>query len=116
MTMTPFLAVLRGLLGATRYLEGVGEAASGEEAVEVARSLRPDIVLMDVRMPGMGGVAAAKLIKEGCPSTLVVLISTARANALPLEGTDAFVDVVICKSDLGPKLLDRLWQQRAGLA
>ncbi len=109
----PFLALLRELLRATRYLEGVAEAASGEEAVEAARRLRPDLVLMDVRMPGLGGVAAAKLIKEGCPSTLVVLISTASPDELPLEGTDAFVDVVVRKSDLGPKLLDQLWMQHA---
>jgi DNA-binding NarL/FixJ family response regulator len=110
----PFLALLRELLRATRYLERVGEATSGEEAVEAARSLRPDIVLMDVRMPGLGGIAAAKLIKEGCPSTLVVLISTARPDELSLEGTDGFVDVVVRKGDLGPKLLDQLWMQHAG--
>lgn len=110
----PFLALLRELLRATRYLDGGAEAASGEEAVEAARSLRPDIVLMDVRMPGLGGVAAAKLIKEGCPSTLVVLISTARPDELSLEGTDGFVDAVVHKGDLGPKLLDQLWMQHAG--
>jgi DNA-binding NarL/FixJ family response regulator len=110
----PFLALLRELLCATRYLEEVAEAASGEEAVEAARTLRPDIVLMDVRMPGLGGVAAAKLIKEGCPSALVVLISTAAPDELPLEGTDTFVDAVVRKSDLGPKLLDQLWMQHAG--
>jgi Response regulator receiver domain len=60
----PFLVIVRELLRATRYLDGVGEAGSGEEAVEVARRLRPALVLMDVRMPGMGGVAPAKLINE----------------------------------------------------
>lgn len=112
----PFTRVLRELLGATRFLEPVGEARSGEEAVEMAGSLRPDIVLMDVQMPGLGGVAAAKLIKELCPSTLVVLISTTSPEELPLDGTETFADAVICKGDLGPKLLDRLWMQRAAQA
>jgi DNA-binding NarL/FixJ family response regulator len=112
----PFLALLRDVLGATQRLEGVAEAHSGEEAVEVARSLRPDVVLMDVRMPGLGGVAAARLIKEGCPSAMVVLISTARRDELALDGTEMFVDAFVRKSDLGPRLLDQLWSQHAGLA
>jgi DNA-binding NarL/FixJ family response regulator len=107
----PFLVVLRELLRATRCLEERGRAGSGEEAVEMARSLKPDLVLMDVRMPGLGGVAAAKLIKEGCPTTMVVLISTARQDELALNGTEMFVDAFVRKSDLGPKLLDRLWAQ-----
>ena len=105
----PFLAVVRELLRATRYLEIVGEAGSGEDAIETARRLRPDVVLMDVRMPGLGGIAAAKLIKERRPSTLIVLISTGHRDELPLDGTDTFVDAFIRKSDLGPKLLDQLW-------
>ena len=94
----PFLAVVRELLRATRYLE-------------VARTLLPDLVLMDVRMPGLGGIAAAKLIKERRPSTLVVLTSTGYRDELPLDGTDTFVDAFVRKGDLGPKLLDQLWTQ-----
>ena len=105
----PFLAVVRDVLRATRFLDGVGEAGSGEEAVEVARRLLPDVALMDVRMPGLGGVAAAKLIKERRPSTLVVLTSTARRDELALDGTETFVDAFVRKGDLGPKLLDQLW-------
>lgn len=112
----PFLALVRELLRATRYLDWVGEAGSGEEAIEVARRLRPDLVLMDVRMPGMGGVAAAKLIKECRPSTLVVLTSTARRDELALDGTEMFGDAFVHKGDLGPKLLDRLWTRHVDLA
>jgi DNA-binding NarL/FixJ family response regulator len=112
----PFLAVVRELLRATRYLEVAGEAASGEEAVEAARTLLPDLVLMDVRMPGLGGIAAAKLIKERRPSTLVVLTSTGHRDELPLDGTDMFVDAFVRKGDLAPNLLDHLWTQHADLA
>ena len=105
----PFLAVVRELLRATRYLEVAGEAGSGEEAVEIARRLLPDVLLSDVRMPGLGGIAAAKLIKERRPSTLVVLTSTGRRDELPLDGTERFVDAFVRKGDLGPKLLDQLW-------
>ena len=111
----PFLAVVRELLPATRFLECVGEAGSGEEAVELARRLLPDVVLMDVRMPGLGGVAAAKLIKERRPSTLVVLISSARRDELALDGTETFVDAFVSKGDLGPSLLDQLWTRHLDL-
>lgn len=112
----PSLVLLRELLRATRFLDGVGEAGSGEEAVEVARTLRPDLVLMDVRMPGLGGIAAAKLIKQRRPSTVVVLVSTARRDELALDGTEVFVDAFVHKGDLGPKLLDQLWTRHADLA
>ena len=105
----PFLALVRELLRATRFLECVGEASSGEEAVEVAQRLLPDVALMDVRMPGLGGVEAAKLIKERRPSTLVVLTSTARRDELALDGTETFIDAFVRKGELGPKLLDQLW-------
>ncbi len=104
-----FLLLLHELVRATSQLEAAGEAHSGEEAIDAARNLRPDMVLMDVRMPGLGGLAAAKLIKEDRPSTLIVLISTAHHDELPLVGTDAFAAAFIRKGDLAPKLLDQLW-------
>lgn len=110
----PFLALVRELVRATAHLELVGEARSGEEAVELGGGLRPDMVLMDVRMPGLGGIAAAERIRESCPSALIVLISTAHPDELPLAGTDAFADAVIRKGELGPKLLDELWLRHLG--
>ena len=105
----PFLTLVRELVDATNLLELVGEARCGEEAVEMASGLQPDVVLMDVRMPGLGGINAARQIRKSCPSALIVLISTADPDELPLEGTDAFADAVIHKGKLGPKLLDELW-------
>ena len=106
---SPFLAVLRDLVSATRELEGVAEADSGERAIEVVRETAPDIVLMDVWMPGMGGIAAAREIKAFRPSTLVVLISTTHPAELPLEPDDVSADAVVWKSQLAPGLLDDIW-------
>ena len=97
-----FLAVLREVIGATAELEEVGVARSGEGAIEAARELEPDVVLMDVWMPGLGGIAAARQIKACRPSTVMVLISTARPDEVPLEAEDVFADAVICKSSWPP--------------
>ena len=54
----------------------VGEAGSGSRAVELARSLRPDVVLMDLRMPGYDGVAATAAIVQAVPETKVLVLSS----------------------------------------
>lgn len=69
---------LRAILAAEADLEVVGEAATGVEAVASARSLRPDVVLTDVRMPALDGIQAARLILDGGPEAVsrVVVITT----------------------------------------
>ena len=57
-------------------LEQVGEAASGEQAIDVCAQVHPDVVLMDMMMPGMGGVEATRVIREQHPNTQVVVLST----------------------------------------
>ncbi|EME65167.1 response regulator [Amycolatopsis decaplanina] len=65
---------LRGIFTADQGFEVLGEASSGDEAVALAEKLRPDVVLMDLRMPGSGGVAAiAKLVKLRNPARILVL-------------------------------------------
>lgn len=64
--------MIRGLLEDTGYTV-LGEAANGLEAVEMVHSLQPDVVLMDIRMPVLGGIEATKRIQEECPTPVVVL-------------------------------------------
>lgn len=62
-------------LGAERDLKIVGEAASGEEALTLACALLPDVVLLDISMPGWGGLITAEKITTACPATVIVMLT-----------------------------------------
>ena len=66
---------LKTALGTSDEVEVVGEASSGEEAVEAVAELEPEVVFMDVRMPGMGGIEATRIIREESPQTKVILFT-----------------------------------------
>src|SRR5919201_1722478 len=70
-------------------VEVVGEADSGEAAVDRARELSPDIVYMDDRMPGMGGIEATRAIKEASPTTHVILFAVDESRASISEAIQA---------------------------
>ncbi|MHC9294214.1 response regulator [Mycobacterium sp. LTG2003] len=80
---------LRGMIDAEEDLEVVGEAASGAEAITMAESLRPDVVLMDLRMPGVDGVAATERILAASASTRVVVVTTYESDADILRAVEA---------------------------
>ena len=67
---------LETLLSVHRDIQVVGQACNGREAVEVAARLRPDVVLMDVRMPVLDGVRATRLLKEAQPECRVIVLTT----------------------------------------
>ncbi len=66
---------LRRLLGDEKELEVVGQAVDGEEAVNLSRDLHPDVAIVDVSMPKLGGIEAIKQIKESSPATVVLVLS-----------------------------------------
>ncbi|WP_235510817.1 response regulator [Curtobacterium sp. Leaf261] len=67
---------LAGLLGATADVSVVGQASSGEEAVALARELRPDVVLMDLSMPGISGVEATRRVHADATASAVVVLTS----------------------------------------
>ena len=69
-------AGFRALLGSQSDLEVVAEAADGAEAVEAARAQQPDVVLLDLAMPRMDGMAALPLIREVAPGSRVVVLTS----------------------------------------
>jgi DNA-binding NarL/FixJ family response regulator len=66
---------LRMLIGSQRDLEVVGEASDGDEAVRKAAALRPDVALVDISMPGLGGIKAIERIRQVAPATRVLVLT-----------------------------------------
>ena len=66
-----------------------GEAADGADAVALAKQLAPDVVLMDLRMPVMGGLDATRLIRDACPATQVVLLTAYESPAVRQQAEEA---------------------------
>jgi DNA-binding NarL/FixJ family response regulator len=85
-------------------VEVIGEAASGEEAVTVARDLSPDVVFMDVRMPGMDGIEATRRIREASPETRVILITIDESRGAISDAIQAGVSGYLLK-DASPEAL-----------
>ena len=69
---------LRALLKNDPDIQILAEAADGAQAVQVARRLKPDVVLMDVMLPAMNGIEATKQIVKQCPRTKVIILTTMR--------------------------------------
>jgi DNA-binding NarL/FixJ family response regulator len=79
----------RLMLEGEQDLEVVGEAVNGRHALELCRQLRPDLVLMDVRMPEMDGLTAARAIKEVLPAISVLLVTAYESNDYRQEAANA---------------------------
>jgi DNA-binding NarL/FixJ family response regulator len=107
----PFRTVAARVVTRTSGFELVGEAGTGEEAVAAVVRLRPDLVLMDVQMPGIGGVAAAGLVAEQAPGTVVVLCSTYAREDLPFPLDSPGVSAYLHKEELQPGALVELWER-----
>lgn len=80
---------LRTMLAPEPDLEVVGEAATGHEAVALSRQLQPDLVLMDIRMPDLDGLAATRAIKEDRPLTSILIVTLSEDPDYLLEALRA---------------------------
>jgi DNA-binding NarL/FixJ family response regulator len=111
-----FRRVAEDVIAATPGFEAVGEAASGEEALAAVDRLAPQLVLCDVRMPGLDGIEVARRLAETHPETVVVLISIGERADLPAALQLGEGVPLVRKQDFGPVLLRRLWSEHGSRA
>jgi DNA-binding NarL/FixJ family response regulator len=87
-----------------------GECETGESAVDRIDHGGADIVLMDIHMPGMGGIEAARQLHDAHPDVIVVLMSTYDLEDLPAAASDCGAVAYLHKEHLSPELLSRIWR------
>jgi PAS domain S-box-containing protein len=107
-------AGLRLVLAQDAGLELVGEAEDGREAVRLAQMLEPDVALLDVKLPGMGGLEATRRVKAASPMTSVLLLSMSVDARLLLEAVKAGAAGYILKEANDSALRSAIWEVLAG--
>jgi DNA-binding NarL/FixJ family response regulator len=97
---------LHAALDAHDGVEVIGEAGTGEQAIDEAGTLRPDVVFMDVRMPGIGGIEAAREIRQASPETKVILVTVDESRASISEAIQAGVSGYLLKDTSADELVN----------
>jgi DNA-binding NarL/FixJ family response regulator len=109
----PFRRAALAVLMMTDGFESIAEAESGEDAVEAVVAHHPDLVLMDINMPGINGIEATRQIMAAAPETIVILLSTYNADDLPADARDSGAIAYVHKEEFAPSLLEDIWAHRA---
>src|ERR687888_1936992 len=107
----PFREAARMVVDVTEGFEVVGEAETGESGVEAARELRPDLVLMDVNLPGIDGPEATRRILAELAETVVFLVSTYEPAEYEPKAAECGAAAYIPKSSFGPDQLEEAWSR-----
>ena len=105
-----FLEIVKCHLEKDPDLSIVGQATDGEQAIRLARELQPDVVLMDISMPGINGLKATKLIKTEQPETKVVIVTLHDEEAYRMAATENGADSFLCKKTLLKSLVPTIRQ------
>jgi two-component system invasion response regulator UvrY len=87
-----------------------GEAESGEEALVKVDELRPDLVLMDINMPGISGIESTRRLMAGHPDLKVILLSTYPPDDLPADALTCGAAGYVNKEEFGPDVLTKVWE------
>ena len=106
----PFRLAARMVVELTDGFEVVGEAESGEASVTMAAELEPDLVLMDVNLPGINGLDATRQILAASDDVIVLLLSTYEEAEYAPRAAECGAAAYIPKSSFGPERLESAWE------
>ncbi len=105
---------LKLILDETPDIRVVGEASTGEEALERARALKPQVILMDVSMPGIGGLEATRKLAQGLPDARVIVVSVHTAEPYPMRLLEAGASGYLTKDCAGDEIVTAIRRVHAG--
>lgn len=105
----PFRLAARMVVEATDGFEVVGEAETGEASIDLAHELDPDLVLMDVNLPGIDGLDATRRILDGSDRVVILLLSTYEESEYAPRAAECGAAAYIPKSAFGPDRLEEAW-------
>lgn len=105
-----FRAAARAVVGAASGFEVVAEVASGEESLDAVREYHPDLVLMDVNLPGIDGMQATRMILLPGGGPVVLLLSTRDAEEYAPIAAECGAAAYISKSEFSPRVLRTAWE------
>jgi len=103
-----FAEALQAILGGDERIEVVGRAGNGREAVELAGALKPDVVLMDVSMPLLGGVEATRTIRAASDATAVVMLTGSDSRADVDGSREAGAAAYVTKDRIASELVEAI--------
>ena len=106
----PFRLAARMVVEATDGFEVVGESETGEASIEAAQDLDPDLVLMDVNLPGINGLEATRQILNGSNRVVILLLSTYEEEEYGPRAAECGAAAYIPKSSFGPERLSDAWE------
>jgi two-component system, NarL family, invasion response regulator UvrY len=109
----PFRSAARAVVAMSPGFQPVAEVESGEAAVAAATEFAPELVLMDIHLPGINGIEATRRILRAHPATVVILLSTYRAADLPPEARQCGAASYVHKEDFDPGVLRAIWDKHA---
>ena len=112
----PFRRAAQAVVESTDLFEVVGAFETAEEVMAAVDGLRPDLILMDVNLPGLDGVSASRVLRAEYPEVVVVLLSSYDEAEFADLTTDCGAAAYVPKSAFGPDRLEVVWAAVSGSA